>query len=76
MHHKDKIVLLTLLSYGLMLIGFGFLLFLLLRNLCGLSLTEARNYAIFGTIFIILIAYLYVKREQDKWMLQTEAMLY
>jgi len=61
MHPKDRMVLMILLSYALILLGLGVILFWILRNMCGLSHNEAQNYAILGIIFILSAAFVYIK---------------
>lgn len=68
MDPKDAMVLMTLVSYVFMLIGFATVLFFIFRRLLNLSPRDARNYAICGMLLLIAFAWWYIKKEHDKWL--------
>lgn len=72
MDPKDAMVLMTLVSYIFMLIGFATVLFLIFQRLCGLSSRDARNYAIGGTILLVAFIWWWIKKESDKWLLNVQ----
>jgi len=61
----DRMVITTLVSYIFMIIGIAVAIAFVLRNACGFSHNDSRDYAIIGTLLLVTGLYFWILRRPN-----------